>query len=65
MIRRREFITGIGSAAAWPVVARAQQQALPVIGFLSSGNPGSLVFGQILAAFGHTAVRLTERTISA
>jgi hypothetical protein len=43
MIRRREFIAGLRSTAAWPVVARGQQAAVPVIRFLS--NPLMMTTG--------------------
>jgi hypothetical protein len=39
-VRRRAFIAGLGSAAAWPVVARGQQ-AMPVVGYVGIGSPDS------------------------
>jgi putative tryptophan/tyrosine transport system substrate-binding protein len=58
-MRRREFIAGLGSAAAWPLVARAQQPAMPVIAFLVLGpvTPTGPAFLQGLAEAGYVPWR--------
>jgi putative tryptophan/tyrosine transport system substrate-binding protein len=48
-MRRRDFIAGLGSAAAWPIVARAQRPTLPVVVFLNSAWPDG--YAPMVAAF--------------
>src|SRR5271163_2027487 len=61
MIKRRQFIAGLGGAVAWPLAARGQQPAMPVIGWLDA-VPGSMelslpLFTQGLAETGYVLGR--------
>jgi putative ABC transport system substrate-binding protein len=61
-MQRRQFITFVGSVAAWPIAVRAQQRAMPVIGFLNSASPEPLAplvtaFRQGLAKEGYVEGR--------
>ena len=53
-MKRRTFIAGLGSAAAWPLSVRAQQPGIPVIGVISPGSASDSVRGAFRRGLGET-----------
>jgi len=64
-MRRREFISGLGSAVSWPLVAQAQQRRVPVIGYINAGTdeairPLTAAFRRGLGEFGYVEGKNVE-----